>query len=190
MKFEELWDFDAAVRHGTQFPCHSPTGLGILGLHLYDLFGDDFDPDDDHRYEECTPLNCLPFATTCGDGVHFSFLNFDRNDSSVSPVVMTIPSGRSWIVGTNLHDFLCLGYHCGYFVMYDLEYHLDTALPAFINPESPAANRKLLLSESRLILMHLLRSTFLLKPWTDSGHFQQLQSEFYPQLDLPEEMRE
>src|SRR5581483_8608045 len=87
-------------------------GLSAIGLTLLRK------PASHHYW--CTPLNCLTFAATGGEGAHFSFLAVDGRVDEQSPVVVTNPCPtdfRHFIVGKNLNDFLCLGLRRGYFAM-------------------------------------------------------------------------
>ena len=52
----------------------------------------------------CTPVNSSTFASTGGDGVHFSLVHINGKATDDSPVVMTCPMGVKFnmIVGSNL----------------------------------------------------------------------------------------
>src|SRR5688500_10275155 len=67
----------------------------------------------------CTPTNSLSFATTGGDGTHFSFLRLAERCDDECPIVMTVPmsSSPNVIVGVNLREFLALGCRRGYFAL-------------------------------------------------------------------------
>ena len=65
-----------------------PASLGDVGLILDDEL-------DASRYDFCTPANCRTFARTGGGGTHFSFLVKDREITTDSAIVMTIPEERS-----------------------------------------------------------------------------------------------
>jgi len=177
---DDLRTFDAFARKNFPLPRHFDPGVGSLGLILSKL-GDD-------RYDWCTPINCLSFARTGGNGVHFSFLTLDDEHVCQVPVIMTNPGGgdgRSWIVGSDLHDFLSFGYHCGYFVMEQLAYSLEKTLATFVSPESPEADKDLLMSEENAPVMKAMRERLGLKPWKNVDHFHELQDKFAGQLKYP-----
>lgn len=91
-------------------------GLGLFGLFTGEM---------EYSGDWCTPRNSLTFASTGGDGTHFSFLLIGGALNDESPIVMTCPASSdrpNMIVGANLRDFLCLGMHCGYFVLEQLLY--------------------------------------------------------------------
>ncbi len=77
------------------------------------------------EWYECTPLNCLTFASTGGDGVHFSIIK----DLDQSPVVMTVPMNfdeENLVIANSLYEFLCLGSHFGFFNLEQLSYNFET----------------------------------------------------------------
>jgi len=68
---------------------------------------------------DATPANSTTFASTGGDGVHFSLLH--TTTPGTAPVVMTVPmqsDAPNHVVGASLREFLALGCRTGY-------YHLD-----------------------------------------------------------------
>lgn len=82
---------------------------------------------------DATPKNCLTFAGTGGDGVHFGFLDLGYGVSDDSPVVMTIPMNfdqPNLVVGASLRDFLGLGTRLGYFCLEQLVYHRPHSVAA------------------------------------------------------------
>jgi hypothetical protein len=84
-----------------------------LGLRLHGRHGDHWDHD-------ATPANATTFASTGGDGVHFSLLDVTTTVPA-APVVMTVPvrfGAPNHVVGASLREFLALGCRAGY-------YHLD-----------------------------------------------------------------
>lgn len=93
--------------------------MDVLGLRLAD--------DLEHGGYWCTPTNSVVFASTGGDGVHFSLLDTGSGFGDESPVVMTVPMAAdpNWIVGEDLLDFLSLGIDSGYFVLESLAYGAD-----------------------------------------------------------------
>lgn len=71
---------------------------------------------------EATPSRSLTFASTGGDGVHYSVLT---DVGRPGPIVMTVPMNfdePNVVVGADLRDFLSLGCHFGYFALEQLVY--------------------------------------------------------------------
>ena len=75
-----------------------------------------------------TPRNCVTFASTGGDGVHFSFLCGGED----LPIVMTVPMAddANRVVGRNLRHFLGLGRWSGYFMLEQLQYDFADTVAA------------------------------------------------------------
>ncbi|QUL39144.1 hypothetical protein [Erythrobacter sp. JK5] len=73
---------------------------------------------------DATPRNCLTFAGTGGDGVHFGYLRMDGTPLDSSPIVMTVPSARhpNRVVGRTLRHFLSFGRYSGFFTLEQLQY--------------------------------------------------------------------
>ncbi len=75
-----------------------------------------------------TPINTLTFARTGGDDVHFGMLATNGLYGDSSPIVMTVPIAdenpeeANFIVGENLHAFLCVGCTHGYGSLEELAY--------------------------------------------------------------------
>lgn len=87
--------------------------------------------DDSLRYDS-TPTNVKVFATTGGDGVHYSLLEIS---DTIQPVVMTVPANfgdttahYNIILGENLNEFLSLGYYNGWFPLEQLSYNKQEAI--------------------------------------------------------------
>lgn len=137
-------------------------------------------------YHSCAPSNVLSFATTRGNGVHFSLLLLDGVVSEDSPVVMTVPmaadENTNVIVGENLRDFLALGCRRGYFILEQLAYDPDWVLTEFADNEFGED-----LSEKERALLVTLGDAFDLRPWGHrvAGRLAWLKSEFFPLLALP-----
>jgi hypothetical protein len=81
--------------------------------------------DDKFRYDS-SPINTEVFATTGGDGVHYSILEISE---SIQPIVMTVPMNfgdsmkdYNWIIGENLDEFLSIGFYNGWFPIEQLCY--------------------------------------------------------------------
>ena len=94
-------------------------GLAELGLIIHRHL--------DRLSYESTPSNVWTFASTGGDGVHFSLLDLGEGPTESSPVVMTVPMAfgdrePNWVLGESLRDFLALGRGIGYFSLDQLAY--------------------------------------------------------------------
>lgn len=83
------------------------------------------------RYDS-SPINTEVFATTGGDGVHYSILEISEK---IQPVVMTVPMNfgdsmrdYNWIIGENLIEFLSIGYFNGWFPIEQLCYDNEWAI--------------------------------------------------------------
>ena len=93
---------------------------------------------------EVTPLNCSTFATTGGDGVHFSFLHLNGKVTEESPVVMTLPMAfdePNRIVGADLHEFLSLGCVVGYDALEGLVYNSTTGVVPILSSKRGRATK-------------------------------------------------
>ena len=80
----------------------------------------------------CTPTNTQIFATTEGDGVHYSLLELSPD---IQPVIMTVPmnygdsmEAYNWVIAENLEEFLSLGYYNGWFPIEQLCYDNNLAI--------------------------------------------------------------
>jgi hypothetical protein len=127
---DALREFDAEAAQ--RFPADYDNGLGQMGMLLHSKL--------DNWGYWCTPKNSLTFASTGGDGVHFSFIVQNDKVTEDSAVVVTVPAsfgepeGANYVVGSNLRDFLRFGLHRGYFALEQLAYHRDLTLEAFSSP--------------------------------------------------------
>lgn len=155
-------------------------GLGGLGLYLSTelKWG---------GYETCSPINCRCFASTGGDGCHFSLFVQDGQITETSFVVMTVPDcfdHPNVIVGENLFDFLCLGVRRGYF---SLAYvGSPETLAAYTNPDwRPATPQDAFPDPEQLPKLQWLAQRLNLQPWTDPRRFTELQEKYLPLLKLP-----
>ncbi|MBM0124561.1 hypothetical protein [Pimelobacter simplex] len=108
---------------------------------------------------ESTPIGAVTFASTGGDGVHFS--------AWVGPagpvIVMTVPMNvarPNIAVGLGLSDFLALGCMSGYFGLEQLAYSYATTAEWLGNPAAP-------LDATASKQLALLRDRFALEPWSD-----------------------
>jgi hypothetical protein len=163
------------------------------GLAAVGLIGLDEDPlHDDWRDPSVTPLNCLVFAATGGNGVHFSLMVRDGMVDGLSPVVVTIPSmvGASFVVGENLSDFLCLGKDRGYFALEQLSYDLELTLEVYTNhawqPSDPHHEWVGYTTDDyKAHVLSILKSRLGLSDWGQPEKFHRLQSGYQPLLQYP-----
>jgi hypothetical protein len=106
---------------GRRFPNESyDCGLASIGLILH--------PRPVRHGYWFTPKNALCFATNGGEG-DFSFLVLEQRVTEQSPIVITITDAfghPNFIGGESLFDFLCLGFHRGYFGLEQLPYKEKT----------------------------------------------------------------
>ncbi|MDP8927890.1 MAG: hypothetical protein M3O70_04720, partial [Actinomycetota bacterium] len=83
------------------------------------------DPTQARAWEyDATPVNATTFASTGGDGVHFSVVNV-ADGADAAPVVMTVPmvfDNPNHILAGSLREFLALGRWAGYFCLERLAY--------------------------------------------------------------------
>lgn len=177
-----LWDRLRTLNKvaARRFTAEFDKGLGSIGLIL--------NSQPQHGGYWCTPINSVAFAGTGGDGVHFSFLVQDGKVTEKSPIVMTVPEPSDTpnsIVGEDLFDFLCLGYHRGYFALATLP--SDTGFAAYQSAEwQPKENWHYSVGygvddHSRKLLDFLIAGLGL-SPWKDlKGKFLRLQ-ELYMKL--------
>jgi hypothetical protein len=170
-----------------RFPWNVPgkyydPGFGALGLIL--------EPRPRVSAYSCTPTNCLTFAGTGGEGVHFSFVGQDGKVTERSPIVITIPEVfANFIGGESLFDFLCLGYHRGYFALetLDSEKCFEAYASADWQPttQSDYAVGYVLDDRKREVLRFLIEELGL-SPWKDlKGKFRRLQELYMPLLQVP-----
>ncbi|WP_461121173.1 hypothetical protein [Saccharothrix stipae] len=109
-----------------------------------------------------TPAGAVPFASTGGDGVHFSIVPV----ADAWPVVMTVPmafTNPNHVVGGDVREFLALGCRTGYFNLDRLAYswgraELINALQTTTEPAPDPDERRLLTA---------LVAEFGLEPWHD-----------------------
>ncbi|MFJ6676340.1 hypothetical protein ACIQMJ_35010 [Actinosynnema sp. NPDC091369] len=87
-----------------------------IGLHVHDPAGPLVESD-----HAATPAGAITFASTGGDGVHFSAVPA----GDARPVVMTVPmafENPNHVVGADLPEFLALGCRTGYSALERLAY--------------------------------------------------------------------
>ena len=181
-KLEQLWSLSEieAERSGLQFPfVFEPIGLILIR------------PMRQEQYES-TPRNSMAFATTGGDGVHFSFVQLNGEVVAQSPIVMTVPmnfGSENLIVGTDFEDFLCLGCEVGFSFLEQVTYS-DSKTDAIYwlnHPDEWFASYNVDPADTDNIenLLKLLRTEFKLQPWDNiEVKLESLAAEYQPLLEL------
>ena len=181
-----LREFDVEAARRFPLPDSYLPGLGALGLIMDRNF-------DGSRCDWCTPTNCRTFACTGGNGVHFSLLVRDGRVDGQCSVVITNPGGgdgRSWIVGENLFDFLCLGTNRGYFALEQLAYSPELTLRVYTDKawqpsEDWHESVGFVPDGFQRRVLEFLSERFGLRPWPGPERFEELQEGFGSQLELP-----
>jgi hypothetical protein len=109
-------------------------------------------------------------------------------------VVVTIPTCgaefRSFIVGENLFDFLCLGMYRGFFCLEELAHNSKQTLQACLDPLwEPSEERDYAMGfgvdEHNAQLLALLVERLELSPWQSPTHFDDLQKQYERMLEFP-----
>ena len=121
------------------------------------------------------------FASTGGDGVHFSLLRQGKSSSLAGlPVIMTVPMAfeqANWIVGANIHEFLCLGCRTGYFSLEGIayDYSRDQEILGLAETYEP--------EQDQVPILSALRERFGLQPWDEiPNRIAELQELYRPHL--------
>lgn len=177
--WERLCKLDAIAEQRFPSEPHQGRGFEALGLVL------------DRRLENgeywCTPSNTLAFAWTGGNGFHFSFMIRDGMVNEGSPIVLTIPAGLTGnhIVGESLFDFLCLGFHRGYFGLE--QWPSDPCIEAYQSAEwHPTSDRDLAVGlavdRHQRQLLGFLTTELGLQPWGNVRHRSTILQERYQSL--------
>lgn len=177
--FHDLWTLaKSLVRHSPAGRKHGPSSTfdcPAVGLLL--------EPKEARWEYLSTPLNADTFASTGIDGVHFSFLALDDSQSQVQPVVMTVPmaDGQNIIVGSDLTEFLALGFHSGYISLDQLAFDRDTAIQE-IECDAHADEH----DRYEVELLQAIRTRFNLEPWANVRlRLDELSHEFDSHIRLP-----
>ncbi len=140
-----------------------------VGLHMTDELIEE--------WYDSSPLNCMAFATTGGDGVHFSI--FKSIDIDKSPVVMTVPMNfgeENMIIARTLSEFLCLGSRFGFFNLEQLSYKFETT-----TQKIEASN----LTEPPNSELRELTEIFSLEPIREvSEYIKETNAKYFNQLEL------
>ena len=78
----------------------------------------------------CTPRNVVTFASTGGDGVHYSYLAHPEFANGKKPIVMSLPCSDvgNVIVADSFSEFFNLGYFAGWFSLEQLTYQPNQAV--------------------------------------------------------------
>lgn len=128
----------------------------------------------------CSPRNSVAFASTGGDGDHYSFLVAGNRIDENTPVILTWPAeGDHYIVGANLREFLCFGMHCGYNQVLNVLEFPDSACDRWVDQRN--------LDQEQQELLRKLAAEFDLEPWANrTARFEELQELYLPQLEVYE----
>lgn len=138
---------------------------------------------DELTHYDNTPLNVHPFATTGGDGVHYSLLAIEGTVSESSPVVMTVPMAfdhPNHVIGENLREFMNLGCFSGYFSIEGIAYDYcrEEELRRLERHQEPDDAWP-----EKLRLLRLMRERFSLRPWPQvRSRLAELQARLAPSL--------
>lgn len=123
------------------------------------------------------PQNSLAFATTGGDGVHFSLVAMDNTATVSWPVMMTVPmnfGAENLIVGADLREFLGLGLRHGYFELEQLLYNPDETIE-WLDQDFDQAS----CSADKVRALTVIQRTFEISPWEKHGpRIAELQAKF------------
>jgi hypothetical protein len=131
----------------------------------------------------CTPTNSVSFATTGGDGTHFSILRIAGRQDDRCPVVMTVPmsDAPNVIVGEDLRDFLALGCRRGYFSLFQFVHSPEEAFEQYASAAyDPEA------TSDEIEKLRLIETTFQLRPWRDiRRRIAKLRLRYHSLLEMP-----
>jgi hypothetical protein len=167
---ERLYALDAQLAREFRGKFLVGAGLGHIGLFMAPRRGRILKPSE----YWCSPINAGTFASTGGDGHHYSLLAIYGQIRDDSPVLLSRPDYSDMtcnlVAGETLHDFLCLGMLTGYFnFLYDGFNDDEHAGDDFASslyqvdglpPEHNEISREML---------RRLASEFKLKPWQADG---------------------
>lgn len=131
----------------------------------------------------CTPTNAVTFATTGGDGVHYSWLVHPDIGLDFSPVVMTVPmcDTPNLVVGANVREFLCLGCRFGFSALEQLIYQPQRTLDELASKSVPGDAT---VEERRLL--RTITDVFDLQPWgAPKQRLAELEGRFAPLIVVP-----
>lgn len=140
----------------------------------------------------CSPVNAIQFASNGAEAV-FSFMIFAGQINDSTPIVLTCVAPceqHNFIVGESLHDFLCLGYHRGFYALENMGYREARTLQRMTTGRwKPKAETDWRIgfgvNEEQRSVLHYLRKRMQLKPWRNpSRKFAKLQRTYLPHLEL------
>ncbi len=103
---------------------------------------------------DASPSGAVAFASTGGDGVHFSV----PSERLAGPVIMTVPmafENPNFVLGENVWEFLSLGCAFGYFSLEQLAYQYSKTVAAIQSAKLQSA------------ALVSLSARFELRPWHD-----------------------
>lgn len=125
--------YEAATRIGARSEGSSKDILEPCGLFLEQ-------PPLESNYW-CTPRMAKTFASTGGDGVHYSYLYTSDAHCDEVLIVMTMPMNDqlNYVVAESFDEFLGLGFHVGWFALEQIAYDPEWALQYF-GSEDPEAS--------------------------------------------------
>ena len=85
----------------------------------------------------CTPANVVTFASTGGDGVHYSYLKDFVSANGALPIIMTLPSAdeNNVVIAESFEEFFNLGYYVGWYSLEQLVYQEEQAIGYFTDPD-------------------------------------------------------
>lgn len=162
-----LWELSNGDPTVSDTATHAFDDAGLIWIAPVRNFGSDV-----------TPLNCVTFAATGGDSVHYSWLELPGRDADSAPIVMTVPcagDGRqNIVVGESLRDFLNLGCRYGYFALEQLAYDWHGTIKELekksIDPDA---------WPDKIARLEQLTTHFALEPWERPGEkLTQLQRQY------------
>jgi hypothetical protein len=177
----KLLAVDEAIRK--RFPNRVSPGLAILGLRIT--------PVPHIESYHSSPVNALSFAHNGAEAL-FSLLLLADQVTDESPVVLICVGAReqyNFIVGKSLHEFLCLGYHRGFFALEQMGDDSARTLKLLTSARwRPQSESDWLLgfgvNEEQRPVLEYLRKAMKLRPWRDSQRkFSRLQRHL-PLLEL------
>ncbi len=92
-------------------------------------------------YYWCTPSSAYTFASTGGDGVHYSYLQAPDVALDATPIVMTMPANDqlNYVLAEGIDEFLGLGFHVGWFALEQVAYSPEWASQYFAGKDSDAS---------------------------------------------------
>lgn len=92
----------------------------------------------------CTPVAAKTFASTGGDGVHYSYLQLPHMKLDKEPIVMTVPASDTpnFVIAEGFDEFFGLGFFVGWFALEQIAYQPDWVTEYFSKPD-PDADPKL-----------------------------------------------